>query len=351
MSTQNYVKKGKPYTARITVAGLTDPASVCLFHEWGDPVSASTKIISTITSSSTTVDVDDASIFSVNDSFIFSSGKQERNVVDIIDGNTITFSTDISGSHQAGSKLIKLYESDVDGDNYSYSFTEADLNSSGRHIIRWVYEGDNGFVFVDQPVMVYQPYITAAEFFDLHPELEDEFDDTFDSIERRIRNRINTYCGQTFDSYRDKTQTYDGSGTDKLNVGTRIYNVSAVVEKPDVDLSTYVRINNDSKFFITIDTSEATGPDPWSSKFSAKRQYEIRGDWGWPTVPDYVTQAADLLLLDEMNNDSNYVKHGVKTVQLDGQSIGFADGIYDSTGNLDADVLLLDYTIFPIGVI
>ena len=47
-----------------------------------------------------------------------------------------------------------------------------------------------------------------------------------------------------------------------------------------------------------------------------------------------------------MNGDSDYRRHGMKTVDMDILKYETRDSFYESTGNIDADVLLMDYTLF-----
>ena len=47
-----------------------------------------------------------------------------------------------------------------------------------------------------------------------------------------------------------------------------------------------------------------------------------------------------------MNGDSSYRRHGMTTVDMDILKYTTKDSFYESTGNIDADVLLMDYTLF-----
>ena len=63
-------------------------------------------------------------------------------------------------------------------------------------------------------------------------------------------------------------------------------------------------------------------------------------------VPNNVEQAADLILEDMMNEDSIYRKHGIFNADMDVLKFQTGQNFYESTGNIDADILLMDYTLF-----
>jgi hypothetical protein len=72
----------------------------------------------------------------------------------------------------------------------------------------------------------------------------------------------------------------------------------------------------------------------------------VTGDFGWRFVPDNIKQASSLLIADMMNNDSEYRNHGIVRVEMDAIRLYMKDSFYESTGNIEADVLLMDYTLF-----
>ena len=83
-----------------------------------------------------------------------------------------------------------------------------------------------------------------------------------------------------------------------------------------------------------------------TAKFDAEDDYKIEGDFGWQFVPNNIEQATNLLLADMMTGDSEYRRHGMKSVDMDIIKYDTKDSFYESTGNIDADILLMDYTIF-----
>ena len=47
-----------------------------------------------------------------------------------------------------------------------------------------------------------------------------------------------------------------------------------------------------------------------------------------------------------MNDDSEYRRHGISNVSMDTVSYSMNPNFYESTGNIEADVLLMDYMLF-----
>ena len=83
-----------------------------------------------------------------------------------------------------------------------------------------------------------------------------------------------------------------------------------------------------------------------TNKFNAADSYKIEGSFGWQFVPNNIEQAADLLLEDMMNDDSEFRRHGIHRVDMDTIQYQVNDKFLETTGNIDADILLMDYTLF-----
>jgi hypothetical protein len=82
------------------------------------------------------------------------------------------------------------------------------------------------------------------------------------------------------------------------------------------------------------------------NNFDKKRDYRVNGDWGWKFVPSNVESAAEILIADMMNNDSEYRNHRILNVDLDSVRISFDSDFLGTTGNTEADILLMDYTLY-----
>ena len=81
-------------------------------------------------------------------------------------------------------------------------------------------------------------------------------------------------------------------------------------------------------------------------KFTHKSDYRITGDWGWRYIPQNVQSASEILIADMMNNDSEYRNHRIIDVSLDTTRMSFDADFLGTTGNTEADILLMDYTTY-----
>ena len=238
------------------------------------------------------------------------------------------------------------------------------LNAAGRHRAEFTYTVSGASYTQAQYINVYTPYTTAADFFISYPELQESKGSLFDRYEKRVRAIIDTYCGQSFDYYPDKSITIDGNNHANLHLPYPIYTLTKVTQDPgrtyqevlfdatlpsvnnvervkqplNFEASYYIRFKTD-----TIDKNNTQiVPNGWKSK----SEYKIEGDFGWGYVPNNVKFAADLLIADLMNDDAEYRRHGIHSIDMDIVKMQMKQSFYESTGNIEADVYLMDYTLF-----
>jgi hypothetical protein len=238
------------------------------------------------------------------------------------------------------------------------------LNSAGRHRADFTYTISGNQYTQSQYINVYTPYITSLTFFEDHPELEDEWSEKFDKIEKKIRNIINTFCGQSFDYYPNKTIEISGTGRNSLHLPFPITTLRTITADVGTSDETVIHnyedpsVNNVEKakephsfgatYYLKFKRSTLDSANVLLlvNKFYKTSAYSISGDYGWQFVPNNIEQAADLLITDHMNDDNQYRSHGIKRADMDAIDLHFSENFYESTGNVDADVLLMDYTLF-----
>jgi len=238
------------------------------------------------------------------------------------------------------------------------------LNGAGKYRVDFTYTISGSSHTQSQYINVYTPYIDSDTFFTDHPELETDYYEKFDKMERKVRNIINTFCGQSFDYYPGKYIEISGSDKNTLhlpypiNVLTKVTVNFGSEDATVVHDSTDATLNNiekskevhnfNSSYYVQFKRSYLDNLQSiiTPSKFDEDDSYKIEGDFGWRYVPDNVSQAADLLLEDMMNDDSSFRRHGMNVVDMDILKYQTKDSFYESTGNIDADVLLMDYTLF-----
>jgi len=238
------------------------------------------------------------------------------------------------------------------------------LQSSGKHQAVFSYDVSGETYSQSQYINVYTPYITSSEFFANHPELENNFQVNFDSIEKRTRSIINTYCGQSFDFFPEKSFIIDGYNHKNLHLPMPITTLRKVTmnygdadqevihDYSDATLNNIEKVrqpfNFESSFFLRYKGTviQSSSSRLIGSKFKNGSDYKVEGDFGWRYVPENVKQAADLIIADLMNDDSEYRRHGITNISMDTTSFTMIPNFYESTGNIEADVLLMDYMTF-----
>jgi hypothetical protein len=71
----------------------------------------------------------------------------------------------------------------------------------------------------------------------------------------------------------------------------------------------------------------------------------VSGDWGWIDPPSNITEATSLLILDILEqNRREHHSYGILRLDQDTNRIAFDSSMFsESTGNIDVDVLIMDY--------
>ena len=240
------------------------------------------------------------------------------------------------------------------------------FNSAGRHRADFTYTVSGTSYTKSQYINVYTPYITADTFFEDHPELEDDWYDKFDKMEKKVRNIINTFCGQSFERYLDKSFVISGTNKKTLHLPYPVVTLTKVTMNVGEDDEAILFDSSDpsytsiqkskephnfgSSYYIEYrrSTLDSVQTIITTAKFRSDDFFTIEGDFGWQFVPNNIEQAADLLLEDMMNDDSEFRRHGISRVDMDTIEYEMRrdSSFYESTGNIDADVLLMDYTLF-----
>lgn len=231
------------------------------------------------------------------------------------------------------------------------------LNSSGVHKAIFSYSFSSTDYTQSQYINVYTPYTTQASFESEFPEMTGMITSSFETYESKVRNIIDTYCGQSFGFYDSKSVIITGSNHTSLHLPVPIRTLRKVTIDPgetteevvhdysDSSLLNVEKIKvgvNDSSYFIRY-KPDSENP---KRKFKDYSTYKIEGDFGWPYVPTNIEQAAKLLIADIVSDDAAYRRHGIYSVDMDIIKYRTKDSFYESTGNIEADMLLMDYTMF-----
>lgn len=237
------------------------------------------------------------------------------------------------------------------------------LDSAGRYRVDFSYFVSGVHYVRSTYFNVYSPYTDPNSFFPMYPELQESKEHNFDTFEKRARAIVNTFCGQSFEPFIDKKLIVNGNNHNVLHLPLPISKIRRIVmNEGDVNEAVFYDENSGTKviekirqpfnfnstFYIKF-KRPAGGLNNLifdTTKFLENESYSITGDWGWLYIPDNVTQATNLLIADMMNDDSEYRRHGIISVDMDNIRFSTKSSFYESTGNIDADVLLTDYTLF-----
>lgn len=242
------------------------------------------------------------------------------------------------------------------------------LNSGGKHRVEFRFQKSGTAYQQDVYLNVYTPYIEYEDFFYAHPELIGPFGANFDDFAKRARAIVDTYCGQSFEYYPNKTIVINGNNHNILHLPQPVFGLNTVTmsngdtvtvlydSEDGTSIVEKVRqpFNFSSSYYIRYkNSSTMDGPTRSSyngviagGKFRESFTYSIQGDFGWLFVPENIKQACDLIIVDLMNDDSSFRRHALTSVNMDAISFSMKSSFYESTGNIEADVLLMDYILF-----
>jgi len=260
----------------------------------------------------------------------------------------------------AGTYTITYGESATNSNNYV-------LSQGGVHKVVFSYSISSVAYTSESYMNVYTPYITSAQFFSNNSDMQANYGAKFDDLEKKARRIINTFCGQTFDYYGSKSFIIDGTDNRYLRLPYPMDTLTTVVadsgdsdaetihDSSDSTLSNLEKFNSMGNFGSSYsirfknkvsDTRKSYIARTYSNKFNSKSDYKVTGSFGWRYVPSNVLNAAELLILDLMNDDVEFRRHRVNYVAMDSTRYRFDGDYFGSSGNVDADILLMDYTLY-----
>lgn len=225
---------------------------------------------------------------------------------------------------------------------YQYAVDADETDSCGVHKITWSYAVSTVAKNKTTYFEVYEPYTTLAKFFTNHPELEEDFSDTFDVYEQSVRNVINNYCGQDFCWYPSKTLVFDGNNNRSIHTNMRIDSIESVTLDKDETTETVL---DSSLYELSPGSKHHIRYKSTTTKFKPENTITVVGNWGWGYVPSNVSQAADLLVASWMNEDHEARRHGLVDQYMDTVRLRYREDVHDTTGNTDSDILLMDYQL------
>lgn len=235
--------------------------------------------------------------------------------------------------------LVGTFTASVDGSQASISIPGELITAAGMYDIRWSTEVNGEVRRLTSSFVVETQYITEAEFMNIYEDMNTAQygGDIFVQAESVSRKIIDTFCGQDFQFIGNKTLSREGNDREKLFFGKRlnhIYEASLKVDTRVEDYTDRLKVDYGNRLSVSSDR-----PIPRFGTLS------VNGDWGWTSPPQNIRDAAALLTLD-MLEDTRREHHayGITRMEQDTNRIWFnPTALSESTGNVDVDVLLIDY--------
>jgi len=240
----------------------------------------------------------------------------------------------------------------VSGNNYSITISDDLMGAAGVYRIKWSCEISDVAFYAYTEFKVEDSYVSSASFFSDFPEYDlPQYTSKFAATEKVARRIVDTYTGQDFQFIKNKTYKYDGNDRTTLYLGSRLNSFSSVLVD-DTDYTTAVRVDFRSKYFLqTIypaPSNEETNTEDIRAKVFPKNSVVyVTGDWGWLSVPWEIQQATSLLIADLLNDvKRENRRYGIRRIEQDSHRLEFDPSIFNSTGNIDVDTLLMDFVVW-----
>lgn len=226
-------------------------------------------------------------------------------------------------------------------------------------------------------------------------------DEAVANTESGVRYIIRAHTGQSFGFYKNKTIAVEGHGDTALRLPERLVNMTGLATlsanlEPTSTIVTsdgwYLKkgwaheisaISNNSQYWgggsgADVPANDPDGDGIWTLPISGEPGYEktghgiiisapgygpsptpwrddypfkITGDWGYPSVPNPVKEAARLLINDYGCREAAYRDRYLQSMKAADWRLQFTSRSWEYTGNVRADQLLSEYVLLDWAVI
>lgn len=236
---------------------------------------------------------------------------------------------------------------------YRAYITLAGTQTEGVISVVWNFTAGGEPATVTHKFAVVTPLATVEECRD---ELEIPLDITDGQIrrqERIVRAVIENYCGQEFGLVHDTETIYGGVGQ-TVQLPRHLVNLTSVNYGAYSGNPAYYSITGNGFYLTANNTDWEISPeggvivvpgDFGYLNFVQGVAYLVEGDWGWEDVPVPVSEAAKLLIEQNLCPDNEYRDRGIANIRAADWRYEFIGQAYTGTGNIKADQLLQDYMI------
>ena len=216
--------------------------------------------------------------------------------------------------------------------------------------------GDHGTI---RDTFEYEITKRYLRFPDMRALLTGEYDLTeeeFNYIERDVRYQINAYCNQDFVGWYGSRKIKSIPGYIGLPEHMEYLEYITLGSNPiasNYPSTTQRGFKLTEHGFAIINEERVRVTDLFGERHGRKAYYNIKGQWGYSSVPPVVQQAAAALFQSKMCDDVEYRNRYIKSIRNENIRIEFNDATYDghTTGNAFVDDILLPYVAIAIGAI
>lgn len=178
-------------------------------------------------------------------------------------------------------------------------------------------------------------------------------------LENDVRLVIEAYTGQKY-GHEIGIKYVTGTGEKRMALPERLHKLYTVTGGP----ITYFSVSADGWYLYTsyknwlsikemppeeyMPTTTLVGgvihvPDTYWKQFHRGTTYAVEGEWGYPSVPEDVQEAALLLANDFGSGENLYRDRYLEAIKAGDWNLTFTSGAYQGTGNARADNLLSKY--------
>lgn len=277
--------------------------------------------------------------------------------------SSVTQSYSFPSAPTAGTiKVSVYYENDlllvdsatptlVSGTTYQYSLNPDTLGSFGTYSLKWQATISDSAFYDFTEFKIEDSYVALADFVAEYPEFDlPEYTARYASIEKMARRIVDTYTGQNFQFIKNKIKKYEGNNREQVFLNARLVSFSSVFID-ESDYTTKVTFDFKSRYYLKLlqqyPYPDSRRDDLYPAIFPKRTNIYVTGDWGWPTVPWEIQQATSLLMTDLFNDVKRESRrYGVTRMDQDTLRLHFDPSIFNSTGNIDVDTLLMDFVLW-----
>ncbi len=260
--------------------------------------------------------------------------------------------------YREGRKLFQSTPISSGGGRFVLPLTYRETQFDGELKVIWAGD-DEGFPFERvQDVQVVSPIVAISRLRTLFIDTN-RSEQELRELERAARLVIEAHTGQKF-GHEVGVKRVVGTGEKRIPLPNRLHKLYTVTD----GAASYFNVSTDGwylytswKNYLTIkemppeefisDVTMVSGvihvPDTYWKKFHRGTSYVIEGEWGYPTVPEDVQEAALLLANDFGNGESLYRDRYLEAIKSGDWNLTFSSGAFRGTGNARADSLLEKY--------